>query len=216
MQPPPYTGGPQPKSKVGIIVLIIAAGCCICCIGLVGGGAFLGKRFMNQTFGGFFGCGTSIVRSRDALLAYAKDHGGKLPPAASWQDDIQKYITPLKKDFPFKMPTPGGDPCDLENHTSICYNSDLAGKKVDAIKNGDTIVLWEIAGTGHNQAKSFVEPKDGAILNYIGGVKRSYIVQPLVGEGHSTDAKGTPIPIVDISSGSQNGSVKFSTGDGGG
>lgn len=44
---------------------------------------------------GLVSCSINGDLARDAVLAYALDHEGKLPDAKSWQDDIKPYYERL-------------------------------------------------------------------------------------------------------------------------
>src|SRR4051794_25590392 len=85
--PPPYR---QKKSNTGLIIGLIIGGVVICCGGpvlLLGGGIIWGLN----TFGPLATCGLAIDDIQTALHDYANDHGGKLPAAATWQDDVKSY-----------------------------------------------------------------------------------------------------------------------------
>jgi hypothetical protein len=211
MQPPPFSEAPRPKSKVGIILLVIAIVCCVCCVGGVGGLGFFGMKVGQQGIS-FIGCGTSLTHMRDAMVAYAKDHAGKLPEKEHWQDDIQKYVKPIDQIPNFKMPVAGGDECDVQNHTSVCFNSDLAGKKLSGIEDDGTIVLWEVPTTGHNQSQPFTSVNNASGPPLVMGTKRGWIQQPVKGEAFYIDQRGIKNPAIQVS---QNGNNNFQFKPGG-
>lgn len=78
-----------------------------------------------------------------ALLAYARDHDGTLPPAKSWCDDIGPYLKPqMKPAEVFKCPaTP-----DLQYGYAI--NSELAGMDVRVLEGHEQYVLLLHAKVG--------------------------------------------------------------------
>ncbi|HWD41626.1 MAG TPA: hypothetical protein VG944_22475 [Fimbriimonas sp.] len=173
---------PQPKkSKVGLIVTIVVLVLTCCClipgIVVVSGGL--------QLFGsskGLIGCSISMTDWRDAVMAYAAAHNGKLPPAATWQDDVLKYVKTSNVQPGFPVPQPSDDYCDKQAATVISFNSDLAGKKVDSIKDQEgTVMLFEVAGSGRNKSAKWIERAQESAPKFIMSVPRGWIEIPVRG-----------------------------------
>lgn len=116
----------------------------------------LGQGALRMT-SSIIGCTMSFEMSHKASLAYAKEHGGKLPDAAKWQEQIAPYYKRLEskmfasnkelKDNPFFKFEPGDItkplPCDFgEPTTTITYNADLSGKVLDSIKDPTGTVMF--------------------------------------------------------------------------
>ena len=194
MQPPQYSNAPQPKSKVGLILMIVAGVICLCCVlpGAVCG--YFGYNGAKQALG-FMGCGMSISHMHAGVVAYAKAHDGKLPGKDKWQEDIRQYVKPIgKKGAQFQMPEADGDVCDLGSNTSVCYNADLAGKKLSEVKD-DAILLWEVPEAGHDQAKPFSKPNDSTGPILMLNKRRGWIQQPVEGDAYFTDEKGSVVNV---------------------
>ena len=73
-----------------ILGVIVACGCGVVALSWAGCGAF--KNFMGKVAGPIAGCAINFEAARDAVLDYAKDHGGRLPKAETWQDDVRQYV----------------------------------------------------------------------------------------------------------------------------
>lgn len=158
--PPPY----QPKKKsTGLIVGLIIGGVFICCglplLGL-GGAAFWGFNKLGPVAK----CGISIEAMRDAVVAFSDDNGGKLPNAATWQDQVKPYYVKeiskrSVKENPFGViPAEGEWGCEAEDSvvTGIAYNSELSGKMLADIKDqSEAVVLFETMQRKRNQAEKY-------------------------------------------------------------
>jgi len=83
-------------------------------------------------------CSRHMTMIAKALLAYARDHGGLLPPAASWCDEIGPSIMPdaaTGKDV-FQCPA------DPDHKYGYALNAALAGKNVRTLTDhGDRVML---------------------------------------------------------------------------
>jgi hypothetical protein len=133
MESPSYSGdlGPvKKKSNIGCIIGGIVAGLCLCC----GIGAFalfqVGKNAMSGA-GNMLGCGNTLSDYRDAMIKYAKKHNGKLPPAATWQDDVKPFL--VRSHLPPLLQGDKGvtDPdeyCDSTG-SSVSFNTDYGPKR---------------------------------------------------------------------------------------
>lgn len=139
-----------------MIILIIFLVLFLVC----GVGAFavfqFGKGVLNMT-SKVIGCSMSFELSHKASLAYAKEHGGKLPDAAKWQEQIAPYYKKLEtklfatnkelRENPVFKFEPGDItkplPCDFgEPVTTITYNSDLSGKVLESLKDPSGTVMF--------------------------------------------------------------------------
>jgi hypothetical protein len=117
--------------------------------------------------GKMFGCAMNGDLARKAVLAYALDHEGKFPPAATWQDDVKPYYERLYnkllsqkgyKDISgmlsIKIAAPGTAlECDFggSHKTGFAYNS-LLGGKLKADFPDTTVVIFETDSPVYNQA----------------------------------------------------------------
>ena len=121
---------------------------------------------------------------------YAKAHDGKLPPAATWQDDIAPYylIDKTGKKIPSVPILDFGNPSrDLgcaadagSPATGMAFNSDLAGKTVtEAYKTPGQILLFEVPQTGRNIARPYKRPTGTTPL--VMGKPRDWLTVPVSG-----------------------------------
>ena len=210
--PPQYSGAPK-KSKTGLILGIVALGVVLCCCGGGAGLLFLGRGVMGKAFG-LVECSVALSQQRDAVVAYAAKHGGKLPPSASWQNDIKPYIVPMseqgKKGDLIHIPTVEEDVCDRGSGTSISYNAPLAGQKLDAVKNPDsTVLLFESPGKGRNKSAAWHEPDFTTSPVLLKTERRGWLRQPLRGQGFYKDKFGNnkPAPSTNGGASTSFGSV---------
>lgn len=153
MQPPPFEspGGPV-KKKGSPLPWIIVGGVLVCCVGPIvagGGAAYFGMKGVSP----MIGCTFEMQGISRALESYTKEHGGKLPPAATWQKDIAPYYDKMlskEETGPFSIPKstePFG--CgDGASKTPFVFNTQYAGKKLSEIKDPDkAILVFETSGT---------------------------------------------------------------------
>ncbi len=102
-------------------------------------------------------CTMNFELAHKASLAYAKEHGGKLPDADKWQDQIAPYYKRLEgkflqnnkelQDNPVFKFKPGdiAQPlaCDFgEPKTTITFNKEMSGKTLASVKEPKTTVLF--------------------------------------------------------------------------
>lgn len=158
MAPPPYYQNAPKKNRTGLIIGLVLGGIVVCCIGplaLIGGGGFL----MFQKGKDLVKCALAFKMVHTSIEDYAKAHGGKLPDAAKWQDEVTSYyvanVRTHKSDFgPFEAmdaASPWGCTDDQGRLTGMGFNSDLSGKKIDDIKEKvTTILLFEVAKASLN------------------------------------------------------------------
>ena len=117
-------------------------------------------------------CMAMFNMAHDATVAYSMEHGGKLPPADSWQKDIKPYYDRLNKKMAaefedaemlkgFLPPSADGDlVCTWEGKkTGISYNSEVAGKVMTSIQNPTTTVMFSETEThGFSQSGPYKAP----------------------------------------------------------
>lgn len=168
--PPPFQVAPQPAptkssgSKACLVAVIMVMGLCIVF-------AIVAANFMKGMWGqvtSTASCFGMFEVASKATHAYAKEHGGKFPNAATWQDDIKPYYTRLYNKFkseemPANMlpPAPGQMlQCVWDGRkTGIAFNIELSEKLVDKIqKPGETPMLFEVDTVGTNLAMKY-DPK---------------------------------------------------------
>lgn len=169
METPP-TFNPPPgvaprKSKTGCWIAGILGGLAICCgLPLLLGG--LGVWTIFKKGGNLISCAMSFAEAREAIKRYANAHGGKLPNAKSWQDDIRTYYIEVDHDPKYKGPFKSIKTFDADGiwlctddkklQTGIAFNSDLSGKKLDSIDDPyRTALIFEVDHLGKNQAESY-------------------------------------------------------------
>lgn len=190
-----YPDSKKSGSKLWLWVLIaVLAFCGLGAIGVY----FLVKSVAGQGIA-LISCAANADLARNAILAYAKDHDGVLPPAESWQDDIrpnyeklyEKLASEMKiKDMPdwlkFDISKPGQViSCSVgpETTTGFAYNSLLAQKKLDEITDHDkTILVWETMNPEYNaNGDPATRGKPGEKFK-IFGQEREYIDMMIEGE----------------------------------
>ena len=164
----------------------------------MGGLAFWGFGKMK----GFAGCGFAFGDVQKALLRYADSHGGHLPNAATWQDDIRNDYnavkTPKAKLGPFPEMSAQGDwGCADEKGamSGMAFNSDLSGKKIaDITDPAGTIMVFEVSSPAKNLNKPY---KPGAFLEspLIFGTHRGWMEAPVQGTPGLLQANGTRAPF---------------------
>lgn len=184
--PPTFESGPQyqpkaPGSNVPRILLIIFLAVCVPCLIVMFFLVRMGFDFMKKGMG-IVGCSTSMTYARDAMVDYAKDHNGNLPPAKAWQDEIYPYykklmvdVTKELKDSPDFMKgaldevdvlkDPKGQFGCLtgtdEKRTAFVYNEAIAGKSLAEVeKDAEIIWIFEADRTGPNQVGKYEKQDD--------------------------------------------------------
>jgi hypothetical protein len=116
---------------------------------------------------GLVSCMMNGDLARKAVLAYAQDHEGKLPNAATWQDDIRPYYERLYtklmedenlKEMPdwmnIKVASPGTVlECELSGgkKTGFAFNTAIAGKLLSEFTTPTTtILIFETTSPAYN------------------------------------------------------------------
>lgn len=193
--PPPF-GAQQPakKNNTVLIVVIVLVVLAIPCLLLVGGGFWVYNVAKTNVMP-MAGCAIGFEELRDSILAYADDNDGKLPNAATWQDDVRSYFAKESKGNkqdkgPFETFQPDGDwGCKHEGGmTGIAFNSELSGKKVADIKDPeDTIVIYEVPAAKRNASGVYKEQAKSSSPK-IFGERRGWFKIALKGDG---DLDGT-------------------------
>lgn len=156
--PPPFNPGmaQKKKSPVGMILMIVALVFLLVC-GLGGFALYQFAKGAVQMGTSVISCSLNFELAQKSSLAYAKEHGDKLPNAEKWQEQIAPYYAKLKsnvlaknpefKDIPFFNFEPNDitEPLDCsfgEPTTGVTFNSDLSGKKLADIKEPQTTPLF--------------------------------------------------------------------------
>lgn len=196
--PPQFPGAPK-KSKTGLILGGLALAVVLCCCGCGGFMLYFGKGALKGSFG-MIGCSVGMTQQREALLTYAEKHGGKLPPAATWQDSIKPYVTSQKEEEALgekvKFADPSDDFCDRSSETSIAYNGAIAGKKLAEVEDKmGTVALFEVPGRGRNKTAKWSEQPFATSPKIIAEEGRGWIRIPLKGEASVMDKRGRIKPI---------------------
>jgi hypothetical protein len=150
--PPPFAP-PTRKKNTTLIVVIVLVCLAIPCIGTIALG-LMGLNVFNKAIKPAAGCAIAFTDLQRAMERYADDHDGKLPDAAKWQELIKTYYfeQSSRRDagpFDVKLAKQGPWGCDTDGdgklNTGIAFNSQLAGKKLDEIKDPySTVLLFEI------------------------------------------------------------------------
>lgn len=222
MESPPTYMPPRKKSNVIVWVIIGGVlGCCVLPVGLIGGLGFWGFNKIKD----LGACMFNYQDAQKAMLKYASAHGGKLPNAATWQDDIREdfraSMTPKQQLGPFQEMSPDGewgckDPDGVMS--GMAFNSDLSGKKLGDIKDQvTTIMIFETAHPGKNLHESFKQKDFESSPKTIGGAPRGWIQVPVNGAPLMISKSGQTVPIRtgnQMSSGPIDIQVKSSSGDG--
>jgi len=201
METPPTYMPPRPKNKTAMIVWIVIGvffGCCILPIGLVTGLGFWGFSKVKS----FAGCMFAYQDVQRGVLKYAGEHGGKLPKAETWQDDVRESyrasMRPKREMGPFEEMAPDGDwGCKDSNGvmSGMAFNSDLSGKKLDDIKDQvSTIMLFETEHPAKNQHEKY-QPRDFANSPLMFGSHRGWMEVAVSGPPWMTDKSGRHVPL---------------------
>jgi hypothetical protein len=152
----------QSGNKVWLWLLLAVGGLCVLCVI----GSFFGVKSLINKSMDMVSCSADGTLASKAVLAYALDHEGQFPPAATWQDDIRPYYERLYQKMQaeeemeglnwmgFELTQPG-EPleCELAGSvkTGFAYNSTLAGKKTTDITEPHlTIMIWETTTPAYN------------------------------------------------------------------
>jgi hypothetical protein len=159
--PPSYA--PAKKSNTGLIIGLVLGGIAICCVGGVALLFFGGLQMFKQV-APMAECMMNYSVIEKALSDYEKEHDGKLPAAATWQDDLKPYVEKAlvrfkKEAGPFKLMEPNGEwGCVAGGtKTGMAYNTDANGKTMEEVRGKNLVTVFETMQTGRNLAIKYVE-----------------------------------------------------------
>ena len=164
---------------------------------------------------GFAGCMFVYKDVRTGLLKYADEHGGKLPKAETWQDDVREdyrqSMTPKDKLGPIEEPSPDGDwGCKLPDGTmtGMAFNSELSGKKVSDIADQvSTIMIFETEHAGKNLHEKFKARPFETSPIMIGSTRRGWMQAPVSGKPKVVGVNGQETQM--DPGGSSNDGINF-------
>ena len=169
-----------------LVGLLLACGCGVIAIGYFGWGA------MKKMVGPMAGCAVNFEATRDGILEYAKDHDGRLPNAATWQDDVKEYVKRhLQKEKEVQQvldakvmntDTEWGCYVSETRTTGIAFNSDLSGKLLTDVKEPwSTPMVFEIEKPRKNAAEKYAPLPDSSSPTIM-GEPRGWIRMPVNGQ----------------------------------
>ena len=190
------------KSPTTVIVTIIVVIASICCLGVVGLG-FLGYKFMKGTAFPLAGCMVAFTDVQSAVHRYADSHGGKLPNAETWQDDVKQYYVEIAGSHgskgPFEIMKADGDwGCAIGENaekTGMAFNSSLSGKPIAQYNDQlGVVLLFEIDKPRRNAAEPF-KPRDKMSSPKMLGQPRGWIYAPLNGQANIESPNGPGLRI---------------------
>jgi hypothetical protein len=163
METPP-TYAPPRKSNTGLIIGLVLGGIAICCIGGVAILGFAGFSFFKNTVAPMAECMIGYESVSESLQEYANAHGGKLPSATAWQDELRPFVEKRlakvrEEKVPFKIMDPSGEwSCTMgDRKTGMAYNSDVAGKTLEEARKANTVVIFEVDQIGKNLNIKYVD-----------------------------------------------------------
>lgn len=206
--PPPYNPGQaQSSNKVWLWILVaVVAFCCLASVGIF----FAGKSLI-QTGTSLASCAINAEMARDATIAYAMEHDGKLPNAATWQDDIKPNYTRLYdkmsremklKEMPsfmnFEIAAPGQVlACQVgpDTKTGFAFNATLSGKLLKDIEDKSISLIWETEKPEYNANGDPATRGPVGSKYKIFGQERHYIDVPIEGETDFMDSDNASFDI---------------------
>lgn len=192
--PPPFPGERPKKSNTTRIVLILLAVIGLPCIAIVAVLGVLGYRVaqtVSSELQPAIQCGVTLNLIRDSLKAYARENGGKLPQAATWEDDVRPFYAQELKDSKNQVPSfiapisaEGQWGCQASDQvkTGIAFNKELSGKKLQDLK-GTEVLIFEVENPGKNLSQVYKERK-GSPGGKILGKERPWLFLPVSGDGN--------------------------------
>jgi hypothetical protein len=199
--PPPY----KKKSNTGLIVGIVIGAVLLCCVVpgalMLGGGLFLFGKVK-----GIATCGMAYDDMGKALTQYAGAHNGKLPNAKTWQNDLRPYYEKISAQRPREagieiMSATGDWSCKNDGVTTgFAFNTDVSGKAITALKDPDTVVIFEQPKVAANLAMTYKAP-DFASSPKMFNENRGWLVVTATGQS-GIIGKGGKMSDMDIDTGS--------------
>lgn len=97
-------------------------------------------------------CRADMYILGQAVLAYAEAHGGKLPAAATWQDELKPHLHE-----PYEQVQCRDDQVLEPGGIGISLNSDVAGKPLASL-SPETVVLFQSEAKRPNGSEPYREP----------------------------------------------------------
>lgn len=196
--PPSYA--PPKKSNTGLIIGLVLGGIAICCIGGVAL-LFFGGLQLFKNVAPMAECMMNYGFVEHALDDYQREHDGKLPSAATWQDELAPYVAKqtakAKGDAgPFKLIDPNGDwGCTTgDTKTGMAFNTAMAGKTMSDARADESVIIFETKQSGRNLSQKY-EKLDRASSPKMMGNPRGWIVieggRGVVIDGRKTNANFT-------------------------
>ena len=83
------------------MIILVVVGMCV--LGAIAT-TWFGFKMWNTNITPMIGCAMNYESVHESLREYAKEHNGKLPKAATWQEDLRPYvkkaIARMKEDGP--------------------------------------------------------------------------------------------------------------------
>lgn len=171
--PPPFQAQELPPRRGGNKACIwVAVGLVVCCLVMVGSGVFFFGKTMG-TVSPFIGCAATMDGAAEAVRKYAADHGGKLPSAATWMDEVQPYYEKEVEEFkdapdfivgngPAAPDSAWGCTWSNGKTTGLAFNADLDGKLLADIKDPTkTPLVYEVPTTARNQNMPYKQEPAG-------------------------------------------------------
>jgi hypothetical protein len=148
---------------------------------LIFGGIYLFKIF-NEALP-FVGCMGATDSMGKALQEYAKEHDGKLPKSATWQDELAPYyakfgsrgelaeLNKMKSDGPWGCWNEDGKPM-----TGFAFNSDLSGKPIKSIKDPQQMpVIFEVPEVKRNNSMPYKVREHSQSPKIVLGQRRGWL-----------------------------------------
>ena len=120
-------------------LVIAAIGLACVFAGMVVTGVFRQQRDLDRGTR----CLENVLRLTDAADAYARDHGGRLPPAREWCDRLRPYLKDAKA---FVCPATRNQRC------SYAFNANLSQVRLASIREPGGVVLFFESDRGWNAA----------------------------------------------------------------
>jgi hypothetical protein len=186
--PPPFQPQPVAASRgsgTGKACLWIVGIGLLSCVALSIAG-YLGFRNVMGQVSPIASCEQTFDAAEDALKDYAADHGGRLPPAATWMDDVQPYYEKRVSDFAnapdFVQALAPAEPGSAwsckwkEGTTGIAFNLALSEAEIAKVKVPEnTPLLFETKTAARNLAMNYDGGPKGDAPAVMGN-KRNWVV----------------------------------------
>ncbi len=175
MVPPRIVPSPR-RSSTGLLWAVVA-GVALVCLLPVGALVFLGTRTAGPALGCAFAGDTIGVSLRD----YAAAHGGRLPPAESWQSELRPYYERARGAAGaaggLALPAPDeGWGCGASGERSaFVFNAALGGRVAAELKDPERqVVVFETSGPARPDRSEPFEPGRVGAPPRVGGLPRAW------------------------------------------